>query len=147
VVGKAEVLPGKTNPRFVVTTLSSDEWQARPLYEDLYCARGDMENRIKEQQRDLFADRTSTSLMRSNQLRLWLSSVGYLLVAAMRRLALKGTDHEKAQAGTIRLRLMKIGAIVKVSVRRVRISLSESYPWQDLFWQAYANLTAHPLIL
>jgi hypothetical protein len=147
VVGKAEVLPGKTNPRYVVTSMGPQQWTTRALYEDLYCARGDMENRIKEQQLDLFADRTSTHWMRSNQLRLWMASVAYLLIAAMRRLGLKGTDHEQAQAGTIRTRLMKIGAIVTVSVRRIRIALSESYPWQQLFWQAYQNLKLHPLRL
>jgi hypothetical protein len=146
VVGKAEMLPGKSNPRYVVTSLGSDEWAAKPLYEDLYCARGDMENRIKEQQLDLFADRTSTHWLHSNQLRLWMSSVAYLLVAAMRRLGLKGTEHERAQAGTIRTRLMKIGALITVSVRRVRIRLSESYPWQDLFLQVYQNLKSHPLV-
>jgi hypothetical protein len=147
VVGKAEMLPGKSNPRYVVTSLGSDEWEAKPLYEDLYCARGDMENRIKEQQLDLFADRTSTHWLHSNQLRLWMSSVAYLLVAAMRRLGLKGTEHERVQAGTIRTRLMKIGALITVSVRRVRIRLSESYPWQDLFLQVYKNLKSHPLVL
>ncbi len=111
VVGKAEMLPGKSNPRYVVTSLSSEEWEARALYEDLYCARGDMENRIKEQQLDLFADRTSTHWLHSNQLRLWMSSVAYMLVAAMRRLGLKGTKLERAQAVTIRTRLMKIGAV------------------------------------
>ena len=147
VVGKAEALPGKRNPRYVVTTLSPEEWDARSLYEDLYCARGDMENRIKEQQLDLFADRTSTHFMRSNQLRLWFSSVAYMLVAALRRLGLKGTSLERAQAGTIRTRLMKIGALITVSVRRVKIALSESYPWQALFLRVYQNLKSHPLVL
>lgn len=147
VVGKAEMLPGKSNPRYVVTSLSSHEWEAKALYEDLYCARGDMENRIKEQQLDLFADRTSTHWFHSNQLRLWMSSVAYLLLAAMRRLGLQGTDHENAQAGTIRNRLMKIGAVITVSVRRIRISLSESYPLQRVFLQAFRNLKMHPLIM
>jgi hypothetical protein len=147
VVGKAEMLPGKANPRYVVTSLSAEEWEAKALYEDLYCARGDMENRIKEQQLDLFADRTSTHWLHSNQLRLWMSSVAYLLVAALRRLGLTGTELDRAQAGTIRTRLLKIGALITVSVRRVRIALSESYPWQDLFLQVYQNLKSHPLAL
>lgn len=120
VVGKAERIAGKDNPSFVVTTLSARQWPARALYEDLYCARGEMGNRIKECQLDLFADRTSTATMRSNQFRLWLSSFAYALMESMRRLTLVGTELEKATAGTIRLKLLKIGAVVTVSIRRVQ---------------------------
>jgi hypothetical protein len=140
VVGKAEQLPGKANPRFVVTSLPQDKIAARVLYEDLYCARGDMENRIKEQQLDMYADRTSTSRMRSNQLRLWFSSVAYVLVNLMRRIGLRGTEMERAQAGTIRTRLLKIGAVVKVSVRRIYVSLSSVFPLKALFMQVLANI-------
>jgi hypothetical protein len=142
VVAKAEHLPGKANPRFVVTSLPAERYAAATVYEQLYCARGDMENRIKEQQLDLFADRTSTATLRANQLRLWLSSIAYVLVAELRRTALAGTALATAQAGTIRLRLFKIAALVRVSARRVVLSLSSSYPLQALFAQALANLTA-----
>jgi len=141
VVAKAEHLPGKANPRFVVTSLAAERLAAATVYEQLYCARGDMENRIKEQQLDLFADRTSTATLRANQLRLWLSSMAYVLIAALRRTALPGTALAKAQAGTIRLRLFKIAALVRVSARRIVLSLSSSYPLQVLFAQALANLT------
>lgn len=140
VVGKAEYLDKGENPRFVVTSLSGDEVDARRVYEDTYCARGDMENRIKEQQLWLFADRTSCATMRANQLRLWFSSVAYTLMQSLRRLGLKGTKLAKAQCGTIRLRLLKIGAQVRVTVRKVWVSLSESYPYQRLFRQVYENL-------
>ena len=142
VVAKAEHLPGKANPRFVVTSLAAERYAAAPLYEQLYCARGDMENRIKEQQLGLFADRTSTATLRANQLRLWLSSMASVLIAALRRTALAGTELAKAQAGTIRLRLFKIAALVRVSGRRIVLSLSSSYPLQALFSQALANLTS-----
>jgi DDE family transposase len=145
VVGKAEHLPDKSNPRFVVTSLSSEEWDARALYEDLYCARGDMENRIKEQQLYLFADRTSTATMRANQIRLYLSSVAYLLLHALRRLGLKGTTMARAQCHTIRLKLLKIGAQVRVTVRKVWLSLASGSPYADLFARAWANLQAVPL--
>ncbi|MGH7346367.1 MAG: IS1380 family transposase [Candidatus Rokuibacteriota bacterium] len=145
VVGKAEHLPEKSNPRFVVTSLSSEEWTPRALYEDLYCARGDMENRIKEQQLYLFADRTSTATMRANQIRLYLSSVAYLLLHALRRLGLKGTALARAQCQTIRLKLLKIGAQVRVTVRKVWVSLASGSPYADLFARAYANLHAVPL--
>ena len=121
VVGKAEYIIDKENPRFVVTSLPIDDWSARALYEDLYCARGEMENRIKEQQLGLFADRTSCHALRANQLRLWLSSIAYLIVHDLRRLALAGTELAHAQVGTIRCRLLKIGAIVTVSVRRIYV--------------------------
>jgi len=140
VVGKAEYLQKGQNPRFVVTSLSADEFDAKTLYEEQYCARGDMENRIKEQQLCLFADRTSAATMRANQLRLWLSSVAYTLMNALRRLGLKGTKLAKARCDTIRLKLLKIGAQIKVTVRKVWVSLSESYPYQQLFKQVYENL-------
>jgi hypothetical protein len=144
VVGKAEYLAKGENPRFIVTSISSEEKEARELYEDFYCARGDMENRIKEQQLGLFADRTSTSWMRSNQLRLYFSSFAYILVHALRRLGLEGTELAKAQCDTIRLKLFKIGAQIQVSVRKVWISFSESYPYLNLFQQVFARLQQIP---
>jgi hypothetical protein len=140
VVGKAEHLAKGANPRFVVTSLSADEIEARPLYEDEYCARGDMENRIKEQQLYLFADRTSAATMRANELRLWFSSLAYTLLNALRRLGLKGTDLARAQCGTIRLKLLKIGAQIRVTVRRVWVSLAESYPYREVFHQVFERL-------
>ena len=140
VVGKAEYLAKGENPRFIVTSIASEEKDARELYEDFYCARGEMENRIKEQQLGLFADRTSTSWMRSNQLRLYFSSFAYILVHALRRLGLEGTELAKAQCDTIRLKLLKIGAQIRVSVRKVWISFSESYPYLNLFQQGLARL-------
>ncbi len=140
VVGKAEHLAKGSNPRFVVTSIPADEIDAATLYEDEYCGRGDMENRIKEQQLYLFADRTSTAMMRSNQIRLWFSSAAYALVQALRRLGLRGTQMAKAQCNTIRLRLFKVGALVRVTVRRVWVSWSESYPHKNLFAQIYTNL-------
>jgi len=140
VIGKAEHLSKGTNPRFVVTSLPPERIDARTLYEDRYCARGEMENRIKEQQLYLFADRTSTHNMRSNQLRLLFSTMAYLLHHVLREFGLVGTEMENAQAGTIRSKLLKIGARVQVSVRRVVISLSEAYPWSRLFAQILANL-------
>jgi len=110
------------------------------LYEEDYCGRGDMENRIKEQQLWLFADRTSTALLPSNQLRLYFSSVAYLLLSALRRLGLAGTALASAQCGTMRLRLLKIGALVRVTVRRVWVSLASSYAWREVFASVYANL-------
>ncbi len=140
VVGKAEHMAKGANPRFVVTSLSADEIDARPLYEDEYCARGDMENRIKEQQLNLFADRTSAATMRANELRLWFSSVAYTLLSALRRLGLKGTDLARAQCGTIRLKLLKIGAQIRVTVRKVWVSLAESYPYREVFHQVFDRL-------
>ena len=140
VIGKAEYMEKGENPRFVVTSLSADEFDAKTLYEEQYCARGDMENRINEQQLCLFADRTSAATMRANQLRLWFSSVAYTLMNALRRLGLKRTKLAKAQCDTIRLKLLKIGAQIKVTVRKVWVSLSESYPYQQLFKQVYENL-------
>ncbi|MEA3275374.1 MAG: IS1380 family transposase [Pseudomonadota bacterium] len=140
VVAKAEHLAKGENPRFVVTSLSAEQADPRTLYEDLYCARGDMENRIKEQQLDLFADRTSTQIMRANQIRLYFSSFAYVLLCALRRLGLQGTEMARAQCGSIRLKLLKIGARIRVSVRRIRISFSESYPGAQLFGQVLYNL-------
>jgi hypothetical protein len=140
VVAKAEQISGKANPRFIVTSFPVEKIDPRSLYEDVYCARGDMENRIKEQQLDMFADRTSSHTMRANQLRLWLSSLAYTLVVQLRRLGLRGTALADAQVGTIRTRLLKVGALVKLSVRRIQISLSSVFPLQRLFHQALANL-------
>jgi hypothetical protein len=140
VIGKAEHLSKGSNPRFVVTSISAEEMDARTIYEKEYCARGEMENRIKEQQLDLYADRTSTSWMRSNQLRLWFSSVAYVLMNALRVLGLKGTKMARAQCHTIREKLFKIGACVKVSVRRVLVSLSSGCPYQVLFAAVFRNL-------
>ncbi|HVS03025.1 MAG TPA: IS1380 family transposase [Thermoanaerobaculia bacterium] len=133
VVGKAEILERGPNPRFVVTSLAIGEVAAAMVYEQLYCARGEMENRIKEQQLYLFADRTSARLMRVNQLRLWLSSVAYLLLDEVRRIALVGTSLARARCDTIRLKLLKIGARIRISVRRITCSLSSSHPYQELF--------------
>lgn len=144
VVGKAEVLPGKENPRFVVTSLPMNRAGARRLYENLYCVRGEMENRIKEQQLGLFADRTSTATMRANQLRLYFSSFAYALMHGLRRLGLKGTPHEKAQCTTIRLKLLKIGARIRVTVRKVWLSFSEAYPYASDFAQILANVRRYP---
>jgi hypothetical protein len=140
VIAKAEHLGKGANPRFVVTSLSQENCDARTLYEDLYCARGDMENRIKEQQLDLFADRTSSHTMRANQLRLYFSSFAYILICALRRIGLHGTEMAKAQCGTIRLKLLKIGAQVRISVRKVWVSLAESYPYAELFQQVFDNI-------
>ena len=139
VLAKAEHIDGKENPRFVVTSLGAGEWSAHPLYEELYCARGDMENRIKEQF-SLFADRVSAETMRANQMRLYLSAMAYVLVSGLRRLGLRATELAQAQVSTIRTKLFKIGAQIRVTVRRVRISLSSSYPWQGLYQQVWANL-------
>jgi hypothetical protein len=140
VIGKAEHLAKGSNPRFVVTSLPAAEVDTRCLYEDWYCSRGDMENRIKEQQLFLFADRTSCRTMRANQLRLWLSSVAYVLLRAVREYGLSGTEMENAQCDTIRLRLLKIGARVRVSVRRIWMSLSSAYPWRNLLQRVLTNL-------
>jgi hypothetical protein len=142
VIGKAEHLEKGSNPRFVVTSLSADEFAAQPLYEQEYCGRGNMENRIKEQQLCLFADRTSCHTLRANQLRLAFSTVAYVLLRALREFGLKGTALETAQADTIRLKLLKIGAVVRVTFRKVWVALSEAYPWQELFGQVYDRLTA-----
>ena len=146
VIGKAEHLPGKANPRFVVTSLTAAQWPAAPLYETLYCARGDMENRIKEQQLGLFADRTSTATMRANQLRLWIASVAYVLLHELRRVGLRGTALARAQVTTIRLKLLKVGGLVRVSVRRIAVALSGVFPLRRLYVQVLRNLQAgYPL--
>jgi len=141
VIAKAEHIAKGANPRFVVTSLSQQQMAAQELYEKGYCARGECaENRIKEQQLDLFADRTSTGKMWSNQLRLYFSSIAYVLLQTLRRTALAGTELEKAQCGTIRLKLLKIGAQIRVTVRKIRVSLSETYPRAALFAQVLAAL-------
>ncbi|MCP4964393.1 MAG: IS1380 family transposase [bacterium] len=142
VIGKAEYLPKGENPRFVVTSLSAREYEKRFVYEELYCARGEMENRIKEQQLDLFGDRASCHGFRGNEVRLWFSMAAHLLVEGLRRLGLQGTELAKAQASTLRVRLFKIGALVKVSVRRVHIRLSSAFPLQQLFADVLWRLRA-----
>jgi hypothetical protein len=139
VVAKAEHLAKGENPRVVVTSLAAERWPAQELYERLYCARGEMENRIKEQL-SLFSDRLSTETIRANQLRLYFSSLGYLLLQALRRLALEGTEWAKAQADTIRLRLLKIAAEVRLTARRIWVRFSRAYPWKGLFAAAYTAL-------
>jgi hypothetical protein len=142
VVGKAEYLCGGENPRFVVTSLDSHQWPAQILYEGLYCARGDMENRIKEQQLYLFADRTSAASMRANQLRLWFSSVAYVLMHQLREVGLRGTELENSQCHTIRTKVLKIGARVVTSTRRIVVHLASGYPYQDLFRRALLRIQA-----
>jgi hypothetical protein len=140
VVAKAEHLEKGANPRFVVTSLELDQYPAQGLYERDYCGRGEMENRIKEQQLHLFADRTSAATMRANQIRLFFSSVAYTLLEALRRLGLEGTSMAQAQCQTIRLRLLKIGALVQVTVRKVWVRLASSCPSAEVFRQAFGNL-------
>src|SRR5580693_4331307 len=142
VVAKAEWTGGEANPRFVVTSLSPEEHEGGHLYEKLYCARGDMENRIKECQLDLFADRTSSRTMRSNQLRLWFASMAYVLVCALRRIALVHTQFARATCGTIRLKLLKIGALVRTSVRRIKLAMPSAFAYQAEYRAAHAALTA-----
>jgi hypothetical protein len=144
VIAKAEHLEKGSNPRFVVTSLAPSAWEARALYEQLYCGRGEMENRIKEQLL-LFADRTSTAFLRSNQVRLYFSSVAYALMQALRRLGLAGTELAQAQCDTLRLKVLKVGAQIRVTVRRVWISLAEGYAYAALFAQVHAQLRALPL--
>ena len=139
VVAKAEYLDKGPNPRFVVTSLRPTEWEARALYEQLYCARGEMENRIKEQL-SLFADRMSAETLRANQLRLYLSSLAYVLVHALRRLGLAATEWARAQVNTIRLRLLKIAAEVRLSARRICLRYPRAYPWKALFAAAWSAL-------
>ena len=139
VVAKAEHIDGKSNPRFVVTSLGAEHWAAQPLYEELYCARGDMENRIKEQF-VLFADRVSAATMRANQLRLYLSVMAYSLLCGLRRLGLRATQFANAQVGTIRLRLLKIGAQIRVTVRKIWVQMASSFPLQSLFHQVVQQL-------
>jgi hypothetical protein len=146
VVAKAEHLKKGSNPRFVVTSLPAKSFPAAVLYETIYCGRGEMENRIKEQQMGLFADRTSTATMRGNQLRLYLSSIAYILMNDLRRIALNGTDLEQAQCTTIRLKLLKIGAQIHVTVRRVWIRMAAGYPYKEAFQQAFDTLQLIPLL-
>ncbi len=145
VIGKAEHLSKGANPRFVLTSLSPKDVDAKTLYERDHCARGDMENRIKEQRLDLFADRTSTATLCANQTRLYFSSFAYVLISALRRLGLQGTKMARAHSGTIRLKILKIGAQVKISARRLWLSLSQSYPYAALFSQVHTNLQRLPL--
>ena len=140
VVGKAEWTGGKANPRFIVTSLKAAEAAARHLYETIYCARGEMENRIKECQLDLFADRTSAGTMRANQLRLWFASAAYVLICALRRIGLAHTQFAAATCGTIRLKLLKIGALVRISVRHITVAMASACPWQHEFALAHAML-------
>jgi hypothetical protein len=140
VVAKAEYTSKGENPRFVVTSLEAEQMDAQSLYEDFYCARGEMENRIKEQQLGLFADRTSTALMRSNQIRLYFSGIAYCLMQALREPGLTGTEMAKAQCQTIRLRLLKIGARVRITARKIWISMASGHPAQSLFAQVCAKL-------
>jgi Transposase DDE domain group 1 len=139
VVAKAEHIDGKENPRFVVTSLSPNEWPAQKLYEELYCERGDMENRIKEQF-SLFADRVSAETLRANQFRLYLSVMAFVLVSALRRVGLAGTELAEAQVTTIRTKLLKIGAQVRVTARKIWLALSSSFPHQFVFQQAWTQL-------
>jgi hypothetical protein len=142
VVAKAEWTQGEANPRFVVTSLAREAHEARHLYEKVYCARGEMENRIKECQLDLYADRTSAKTMRANQLRLWLASIAYVLVCAVRRIGLAHTQFARASCGTIRLKLLKIGALVRTSVRRIKLAMPSAFPYQAEYRAAHAALTA-----
>jgi Transposase DDE domain group 1 len=140
VVAKAEHLEKGANPRFIVTSLAADKMAAAELYEKIYCQRGEMENRIKECQLDLYADRASAATMRANQLRLWFASLAYVLMEAVRRLGLQGSELAKATAGTIRLKLLKIGAVVTVSVRRIKIALATACPAKTIYALAHERL-------
>ena len=144
VIAKAEHLEKGANPRFVVTSLAREGWKAWRLYEELYCARGEMENRLKEQL-SLFADRTSTAFLRSNQVRLYFSSVAYLLMEALRRLGLAGTEWARAQCATLRLKLLKIGALIRVTVRKIWVSLAGGYPYAELWARIWSRLQRLPL--
>jgi len=140
VIAKAEHLPKGTNPRFVVTSLAVAQVDARTLYEDIYCTRGQVENRIKEQQLDLFADRTPAATLRANQLRLWFASFAYVLLEALRRIGLRHTQFATATSGTIRLKLLKIGAQVWISVRRIKVAMASACPYQADYHLAYLYL-------
>jgi len=142
VVAKAEWTGGEANPRFVVTSLAREEHEARHLYEKLYCARGEMENRIKECQLDLYADRTSCHTMRANQLRLWFASMAYVLIAALRRIGLAHTQFARASCGTLRLKLLKIGALVRITVRRIKLAMPSAFPYRAEYHAAHAALAA-----
>lgn len=145
VVGKAEHLSKGENPRFVVSSINPEELDGRQLYEEFYCARGDMENRIKEQQMALFADRTSSHEMHANQLRLYFSSFAYVLIQTLRRVGLEGTVLAKAQCETIRLKLLKVGTRIRVSVRKVWLSFAQSYPYAELFREVFAKIEKIPI--
>jgi len=140
VVAKAEWSKGEANPRFVVTSLTRRQCKAKALYEKVYCARGEMENRIKECQLDLYADRTSAATMRANQLRLWFHSMAYVLLCALRRIGLHDTDLAEATCGTIRLKLLKIGALVRISVRRIRVAMASACPSAQIWGTAAVRL-------
>jgi hypothetical protein len=142
VIGKAEWTQGEANPRFIVTSLTAADGDGRCLYEDIYCARGEMENRIKECQMDLFADRTSTGTMMANQLRLWFASMAYVLVDSLRRIGLPATDLADATCGTIRRKLFKIGALVTISVRRIKLAMASGCPYKAVFATAHRALAA-----
>ena len=142
VVAKAEWTHGEANPRFVVTSLKPHEAPARRLYEELYCARGEMENRLKECQGDLFADRTSTATMRANQLRLWFASMAYVLLCALRRIGLSKTRFADATCGTLRLKLLKIAACVTLSARRIKLAMTSTHPWREEWAMIHARLSA-----
>jgi hypothetical protein len=142
VIAKAEWTQGGANPRYIVTSLKAADGDGRWLYEDVYCARGEMENRIKECQLDLFADRTSSGTMRANQLRLWFASLAYVLLSSLRRLALQATDLADASCGTIRRKLFKIGAHVTISVRRIKLAMASGYPYKAVFAAAHRALAA-----
>jgi hypothetical protein len=144
VISKAEFISKGANPRFVVTSLRDPKMDAQELYQKMYCARGNMENRIKEQQLDLFADRTSTSEMKSNQTRLYFSSIAYVLMNALRRFGLKNTELSNAQCGTIRNKILKIAGYVEITVRKVWISFTECYPFKELFYQVLNNIRLLP---
>jgi hypothetical protein len=133
-------LQGRGNPRFIVTSLQAVEYPAQSLYEDIYCARGEMENRIKECQLDLFADRTSSHTMRANQLRLWLAAMAYVLLEGLRRIGLAGTHLANATCASIRLKLLKIGALVRISVRRVKFAMASAFPYVGIFKTVWAAL-------
>jgi hypothetical protein len=142
VIAKAEFTKGETNPRFVVTSLTRAQCKPKYLYEKVYCARGEMENRIKECQLDLYADRTSTATMRANQLRLWFASMAYVLLCALRRIGLPHTRFDNASCGTIRLKLLKIGALVSVSVRRIKVAMASGCPAAAIWGVAALRLNA-----
>jgi hypothetical protein len=140
VIAKAEHLAKGANPRFIVTSLSEEEAEGRKLYEEFYCARGEMENRIKEQQLALFADRTSTAHLQSNQLRLYFSSIAYCVLEALRRLGLRGTEMARAQCQTIRVKLLKIGAQIRVTARKVWVSMASGCPYAEVYGRVVRNL-------
>ncbi len=142
VVGKAEWTRGEANPRFVVTSLKPRGCDARILYERIYCARGDMENRVKECQLDLFAGRASAASMRANQPRLWFAAMAYVLLCALRRIGLAHTELAEATCGSIRLKPLKIGALVRITVRRVKLAMASAHPHKDEFALAHAGLSA-----